>query len=91
LEERRVLSNVEPGYLAKMIPSEAPEEGQPWDSISNDFERVIMPGVTHWSVLVFKVQNPHFLTEVTGSTPTSLPSSLPTAHSQGFLAKCILP
>ena len=50
IESRRVLSNVEPGYLAKLLPSTAPEEGERWDDIQKDIESKIMPGLTHWSV-----------------------------------------
>lgn len=53
LRDRRVVSNVSPGYLRPLIPAEAPAEGESWDAITADIERVIMPGVTHW-------QSPHF-------------------------------
>ncbi|XP_055932888.1 tyrosine decarboxylase-like [Argiope bruennichi] len=46
--KRRVTSTVEPGYLRKLIPSSAPEEGEPWEKIMEDVEKIIMPGVTHW-------------------------------------------
>jgi aromatic-L-amino-acid decarboxylase len=45
---RRVLPTVSPGYLKDLIPEEAPEEGEKWEDIMKDIERVIMPGVTHW-------------------------------------------
>jgi len=48
IRNRRVLPTVKPGYIAEMIPDEAPEEGEPWQDIFKDVERVIMPGVTHW-------------------------------------------
>lgn len=48
IRNRRVLPTVEPGYLRKLIPEEAPEQGETWQSIFQDIERVIMPGVTHW-------------------------------------------
>ena len=46
--ERRVTPEVEPGYLRPMLPEDAPETGEAWDSIMNDVDRVIMPGITHW-------------------------------------------
>lgn len=42
---RRVLPTVEPGYLRELIPAEAPEQGEAWQFIFQDIERVIMPGV----------------------------------------------
>jgi len=48
IEERRVTPEIEPGYLRPMLPDEAPENGEDWQNIQNDIERVIMPGITHW-------------------------------------------
>jgi hypothetical protein len=42
---RRVLPTVQPGYIRDMIPATAPEQGEPWQEIFQDVERVIMPGV----------------------------------------------
>ena len=50
IEDRRVVSNVEPGYLKKLLPSGAPEDGESWADIQKDIEAKIMPGLTHWSV-----------------------------------------
>ncbi|KAL8770472.1 MAG: hypothetical protein Q9203_003541 [Teloschistes exilis] len=54
METRRVLSNVEPGYLRPLLPSAPPEEGENWDDIQKDIESKIMPGLTHW-------QSPNFM------------------------------
>ncbi|XP_030761588.1 aromatic-L-amino-acid decarboxylase [Sitophilus oryzae] len=48
IEARRVTPSIEPGYLRKLIPEEAPKDGEDWDSIMADVESKIMPGVTHW-------------------------------------------
>ncbi|XP_044149426.1 aromatic-L-amino-acid decarboxylase-like isoform X3 [Bufo gargarizans] len=48
IELRQVYPSVEPGYLRPMIPDSAPEEGETYEDIMKDVERVIMPGVTHW-------------------------------------------
>ena len=48
--ERRVLSNVKPGYLQELVPSEPPEHGERWEDIQKDIESKIMPGLTHWFV-----------------------------------------
>lgn len=45
---RRVMSNVEPGYLKKLLPDRPPEDGERWDEIQKDIESKIMPGMTHW-------------------------------------------
>lgn len=46
--DRRVTPNVEPGYLRKLLPDEAPTSPENWDNIMDDVENKIMPGVTHW-------------------------------------------
>ncbi|CAG7837202.1 unnamed protein product [Allacma fusca] len=48
IRERKVLSSVKPGYLRELIPTEVPEEGEKWQDVMKDLERVIMPGVSHW-------------------------------------------
>jgi len=45
IRDRRPLSNVQPGYLKELIPSEAPELPEAWEDVMKDIERVIMPGV----------------------------------------------
>ena len=42
------MSSVEPGYLRKLLPAEAPQDGEPWAAIQQDVEAKIMPGITHW-------------------------------------------
>ncbi|XP_023024196.1 tyrosine decarboxylase 1 [Leptinotarsa decemlineata] len=44
----RVTPDVEPGYLKELLPSQAPQEPEEWDTIMEDVEKKIMPGVTHW-------------------------------------------
>ncbi|KDN44103.1 PLP-dependent transferase [Tilletiaria anomala UBC 951] len=53
LEQRPVWAPVKPGFLGKSIPDSAPEEGEAWTVIFRDWEKVIMPGITHW-------QHPNF-------------------------------
>jgi hypothetical protein len=45
IRTRRVFPNVKPGYMRPMIDDEAPRQGESWDKIFNDIDRVIMPGV----------------------------------------------
>jgi aromatic-L-amino-acid decarboxylase len=54
LDERPVLPSVAPGYLRPLLPSSTPLEGESWDKIQADIDRVIMPGLTHW-------QSPKFM------------------------------
>ncbi|HEV3155156.1 MAG TPA: pyridoxal-dependent decarboxylase [Candidatus Baltobacteraceae bacterium] len=44
-----VLSRVLPGEIASQLPERAPEHPEPFDAIMADFERVILPGITHWN------------------------------------------
>ncbi|XP_050089065.1 histidine decarboxylase isoform X2 [Anopheles aquasalis] len=48
IRDRRVFPDVRPGYMRTMVPESAPLDGEQWESIFGDIERVIMPGVTHW-------------------------------------------
>lgn len=48
ISTRRVTPSVEPGYLRKLLPEEAPENPEDWQTIMDDVENKIMPGVTHW-------------------------------------------
>ncbi|KAI5641440.1 pyridoxal-dependent decarboxylase conserved domain-containing protein [Phthorimaea operculella] len=48
IRNRDVLPSVEPGYLLKLLPEEAPEEPEEWKDVLNDFTQSILPGVTHW-------------------------------------------
>ncbi|XP_065332534.1 aromatic-L-amino-acid decarboxylase-like [Cloeon dipterum] len=48
IRQRHVLSTVEPGYIRNLLPVAAPEEGEKWQAVMDDLEKVIMPGVTHW-------------------------------------------
>ncbi|PIK55531.1 putative histidine decarboxylase [Apostichopus japonicus] len=52
IRSRRTFPNVEPGYMKNLVPDTAPENGEDWEDVVRDIERVIMPGITHW-------QSPH--------------------------------
>lgn len=53
VEERPVRSEVAPGWVRAQLPARAPERGEPWEVISADVDRIVLPGITHW-------QSPHF-------------------------------
>ncbi len=44
-----VLARVQPGELAARLPGAAPEAGEPMEAVLADFERLILPAVTHWN------------------------------------------
>jgi len=44
-----VLSRSRPGELVAALPREAPADGEPFDRIFADFERYVVPGITHWN------------------------------------------
>jgi aromatic-L-amino-acid decarboxylase len=43
-----VLSQVKPGEIFNSLPAHAPEHAEGWDQILADFQRLVMPGITHW-------------------------------------------
>ena len=44
-----VLSRSQPGDLVRALPTHAPEEGESFDTIFDDFESLVIPGITHWN------------------------------------------
>ena len=73
-ERYPVLSRVAPGDIVRALPSDAPEQGESFDRIFEDFERVILPGITHWN-------HPGFFAyfAITGSAPGILAEFLSAA------------
>jgi aromatic-L-amino-acid decarboxylase len=76
-EKYPVLSSVKPGDIVKALPSEAPEDPEPFDRNMADFERVLLPGITHWN-------HPGFMAyfAITGSEPGVLADFLSAALNQ---------
>ncbi|SPQ23651.1 6c8e9a19-778b-44fb-a48f-19a82af5e110 [Thermothielavioides terrestris] len=79
LGSRDVVSAVEPGYLRKLLPAEAPQDGEPWADIQKDIETKIMPGITHWSHPNFHAFFP---------CATSYPSILGELYSAALSGAC---
>jgi len=48
IEKYPVRSRVEPGDIKKLIPAVPPSRGEAMEGIFADFERIVMPGITHW-------------------------------------------
>ncbi|HYG36388.1 MAG TPA: pyridoxal-dependent decarboxylase [Clostridia bacterium] len=53
VESLPVLSTVKPGQIRELLPPVPPVQGEPFDRILADIDRVILPGITHW-------QSPNF-------------------------------
>jgi len=73
-ERYPVLSRVRPGEIRDLLPTAAPEQGEPFDNIFADFERVLLPGITHWN-------HPNFFAyfAISGSAPGVLAEFLTAA------------
>ncbi|XP_010326342.1 tyrosine decarboxylase 2 [Solanum lycopersicum] len=48
IENFPVLSQVQPGYLRKLLPETAPAHSETLQDVLEDVETKILPGVTHW-------------------------------------------
>ena len=48
-ERYPVLARTEPGALRRALPAEPPGQGEPMEAILADFQRHIIPGITHWN------------------------------------------
>ena len=47
--ENPVLSKAKPGSIRAALPATAPEKPEPFERILEDFERVLVPGLTQWN------------------------------------------
>jgi aromatic-L-amino-acid decarboxylase len=54
VEEYPVKPDVEPGDISSQLPDSAPGKAEPLDAIIDDFNDIIMPGMTHW-------ESPYFM------------------------------
>jgi aromatic-L-amino-acid/L-tryptophan decarboxylase len=61
-ERHPVLPALTPGALIDALPAQGPEEGEPMERILMDFERLIVPSVTHWN-------HPGFMAYFANSAP----------------------
>tara|TARA_R110002094_G_scaffold117733_1_gene113346 strand:+ start:4304 stop:5701 length:1398 start_codon:yes stop_codon:yes gene_type:complete len=48
LRDRPVRAQTAPGAIAVQLPPSPPETGEDMAAILDDFDRIIMPGMTHW-------------------------------------------
>jgi aromatic-L-amino-acid/L-tryptophan decarboxylase len=45
---RPVMAQVEPGAIKAMLPASAPEQGEHFDAIFADIDRIVVPGISHF-------------------------------------------
>jgi hypothetical protein len=48
-EDHPVLARVAPGDVTAALPADAPERGEPMERILADFQRILVPALTHWN------------------------------------------
>ena len=48
VEKYPVLSPAAPGDIKKSLPGAPPDGPEPMDAVMRDFEKIILPGITHW-------------------------------------------
>ena len=53
VESMPVMSRAKPGDVRASLPPHAPQQGESFDAMLSDIDRLIMPGITHW-------QSPNF-------------------------------
>jgi aromatic-L-amino-acid decarboxylase len=75
LEAFPVLAGVAPGDVRAGLPPAAPEQGEPFERILDDLDRLILPGITHW-------QSPSFFAYFSGNA--SPPAMLAELVSAGL-------
>ena len=81
LRSRPVRAQTEPGDVAALIAQSAPEVPQSMEEIMADFERVVMPGMTHW-------QHPRFFAYFPANAAP--PSMLAEMLVSTIAAQCML-
>jgi len=53
IESLPVMSRVKPGEIRASLPKSAPQDGEPFDAMLQDVDKLILPGLMHW-------QSPNF-------------------------------
>ena len=76
-EKYPILARAKPGDITSALPTSAPEDPESFGAIMADFERVLVPGLTHWN-------HPGFLGyfAITASAPGVLAEFLSAALNQ---------
>jgi aromatic-L-amino-acid/L-tryptophan decarboxylase len=74
VEERPVLSRVEPGEVRASLPDSPPVAPEPFADTLRDLDELVMPGITHWNHPAF-----HGYFAITGSGPGILGETIAAA------------
>src|ERR1700756_2509841 len=53
IESLRVAPIEKPGAVREQLPAKPPEDGEPFEKILSDVDRLIVPGMVHWSHPMF--------------------------------------
>lgn len=80
IEDYPVQSQSEPGDILNILPLEAPVRGESLEQILKDFDKMILPGMTHW-------QSPKFFAYFPANS--SLPSLLGEMLTAALGAQCM--
>ena len=75
IEQFPVMSPAAPGEVRAALPAAPPQEGEPFEAMMADVERIILPGITHW-------QSPNFFAYFPANT--SFPAILGELLSAGL-------
>ncbi|MGI9482120.1 MAG: pyridoxal phosphate-dependent decarboxylase family protein [Hyphomicrobiales bacterium] len=81
LREYPVRPPVRPGEIASLLPPSPPEKGEAMEAIFSDFEKIIVPGITHW-------QHPRFFAYFPANS--SPPSVIAEYLTAALAAQCML-
>ncbi|MBW4709972.1 aspartate aminotransferase family protein [Roseobacter sp. YSTF-M11] len=81
IRDRPVRAQTQPGDIASLLPDMPPESAEEMEAIMADFERVVMPGITHW-------QHPRFFAYFPANAAP--PSMLAEMLVNAIAAQCML-
>ncbi|NOX89072.1 MAG: aminotransferase class V-fold PLP-dependent enzyme [Calditrichaeota bacterium] len=81
IEKLPVKSQVQPREIYDQLPEHPPEESEPIQAIMQDFEKIILPGITHW-------QSPRFFAYFPANA--SYPSVLAEMLTAALAAQCMI-
>jgi aromatic-L-amino-acid decarboxylase len=81
VENLPVKSPVQPNDIYQQIPDSPPEEGESMERIFQDFQQILLPGMTHW-------QSPNFFAYFTANS--SYPSLLAEMLTSTMAAQCMV-
>jgi aromatic-L-amino-acid decarboxylase len=80
VERLPVKAQCNPGEIYRQLPEKAPQEGEEMDRIFQDFQKIILPGMTHW-------QSPNFFAYFPANS--SYPSVLAEMLTATLGAQCM--